>query len=208
MASVPNESKGLLEIIGQAGHYCKFHSPPAGRIIPGINRRWLLKTNHKWTRMDTNTNGAPLVGRRQGMKPPGSAGVSPAPVLAQPRPPPPPGSTGNGARTLLRPSPCRIRRQGDRAPHRGETERHATGVHAGGTPALPGGASSHHSCAWIRHAPACRAAAVPMRRARHAWWPFVGLRVPSWIAPLLFDSGAVRCDNSSIDNHKSKFHNH
>jgi len=28
-------------------------------------------------------------------------------------------------------------------PHRRETERHATGVHAGGTPALPGGTSSY-----------------------------------------------------------------
>ena len=67
-------------------------------------------------------------------------------TLARPRPSPPPGSTGNGARTLLRPSPCRCRRQGGRVPHRRETERHATGVHAGGTPALPGGPSFHHSC--------------------------------------------------------------
>ena len=71
--------------------------------------------------------------------PPGSAGVPPAHVLAQPRPSPPPGSTGNGAGTLLRPSPWRSRRQGGRERHRGETERHETGVHAGGTPALPGG---------------------------------------------------------------------
>ena len=33
-----------------------------------------------------------------------------------------------------------------RVPHRRETERHATGVHAGGTPALPGGTSSCYSC--------------------------------------------------------------
>ena len=52
-----------------------------------------------------------MLRRRHGMKPPGSAGVPPAQVLAQPRPSPPPGSTGNGARTLLRPSPCRSRRQ-------------------------------------------------------------------------------------------------
>ena len=78
--------------------------------------------------------------------PPGSAGVPPAQVLAQPRRSPPPGSTGNGARTLLRPSPCRSRRQGGRLLHRRETERHATAVHAGGTPALPGGPSSHRSC--------------------------------------------------------------
>ena len=31
------------------------------------------------------------------------------------------------------------RRRGGRVPHRRETERDATGVHAGGTPALPGG---------------------------------------------------------------------
>ena len=74
-----------------------------------------------------------------GRAPPGSAGVPPARVLAQPRPTPQPGSNGNGARTLLRPSLCRFRRQSGRAPHRRETERHATGVHAGGTPALPGG---------------------------------------------------------------------
>ena len=47
--------------------------------------------------------------------------------------------SGNGTRTLLRPSPCRSGRQGGRAAHRRETERHRTGVHAGGTPALPGG---------------------------------------------------------------------
>ena len=35
--------------------------------------------------------------------------------------------------------PMPFRRHGGRVPHRGETERHATGVHAGGTPALPGG---------------------------------------------------------------------
>ena len=29
----------------------------------------ILKANHERTRMDTNTDGAPLVGRRQGMKP-------------------------------------------------------------------------------------------------------------------------------------------
>ena len=52
-----------------------------------------------------------MLRRRDGMMPPGSAGVPPAQVLAQPRPSPPPGSTGNGARTLLRPSPCRSRRQ-------------------------------------------------------------------------------------------------
>ena len=80
-------------------------------------------------------------------------------TLARPHPAPRPGSTGNGIRTLLRPIPCRPRRQGGRVPHPRETERHGTGVHAGGTPALPGGASSHQSCSSSRHVPACRAAA-------------------------------------------------
>ena len=116
-----------------------------------------------------------------GRIPPGSAGVPPAQFFPQPRSSPPPGSTGNGARTLLRPSPCRSRRQGGRVPHRRETERHATGVHAGGTPALPGGATSNHSCSSRERAPACRAAVLPMRQIRPAWWPFVVLRVSSWI---------------------------
>ena len=56
-------------------------------------------------------------------------------------------------------SRIRTVRQGGRVPNRRETERHPTGVHAGGTPALPGGASSHHSCSPRGHARACRAAA-------------------------------------------------
>ena len=47
-----------------------------------------------------------------------------------------------------------------RVPHRRETERDATGVHAGGTPALPGGASSHPSCSSRGSAPVCRAARI------------------------------------------------
>ena len=66
------------------------------------------------------------------------------------------------------------------------TERHATGVHAGGTPALPGGASSNRSCSSRGHAPTCWAAAQPMRQSRHAWWPFVILRVTSWMTLLSF----------------------
>ena len=85
----------------------------------------LLSPMH--SRINTKTDGPPLLRRRHGMKAPGSAGVPPAQVLAQPRPSPPPRSTGNGAGTLLRPSPWRSRRQGGRAPHRRETERHATG---------------------------------------------------------------------------------
>ena len=150
----------------------------AGQIIGGRNCRWLLKTNHEWTQIPVV-----LHCRDDVMEsgPPGSAGVPPAQDLAQPGSSPPPGSTGNGARTLLRPSPWRTRRQGGRVPHRRETERHRTGVHAGGTPALPGGASSHHSCSSRQHTPACRAAALPMGQSRSAWWPFVILRAPSWI---------------------------
>ena len=73
------------------------------------------------------------------MKSPGSAGVPPAKILAQPRRSPRPGSTGKDARALLRPGPCGSRRQGGRLAHRGETERQAKGEDAGGTPALPGG---------------------------------------------------------------------
>ena len=119
-----------------------------GRFRPRRTDHWRKKLTivvEDEPRINTKTDGPPLLRPRHGMKPPGSAGVPPAQVLAQPRPSAPPGSTGNGARTLLRPSPCRSRRQGGRAPHRRETERHATGQHAGGTPALPGGASSHHS---------------------------------------------------------------
>ena len=133
-----------------------------GRFRPRRTDHWRKKLTivvEDEPRINTKTDGHPLLRPRHGMKPPGSAGVPPAQVLAQPRPSAPPGSTGNGARTLLRPSPCRSRRQGGRAPHRRETERHATGQHAGGTPALPGGASSHHSCSSRGREPACRAAA-------------------------------------------------
>ena len=69
---------------------------------------------------------------------PGSAGVPPAPSLAQPRPSPPLGSTGNGAMALLRPGRCGSRRQGGCLRHCTEAQRQPKGQHAGGTPALPG----------------------------------------------------------------------
>ena len=75
-----------------------------------------------------------------GGSPPGSAGVPPAQILPQLRPSPPPESTGSGALPLLRPGPCGSRRAGGRLQHRRETERQPKGQHAGGTPALPGGA--------------------------------------------------------------------
>ena len=40
-----------------------------------------------------------------------------------------------------------------------------------GTPALPVGACTHHSCA-SKGTRRLRAAALPMRQSRHAWWPF------------------------------------
>ena len=90
----------------------KRHPCPAGQIIV---RKKLTIVVEAGGQIDTKTDGRPLLRRRHGMRPPGSAGVPPAQVLAQPRPSPPPGSTGNGARTLLRPGPCRTRRQGGRA---------------------------------------------------------------------------------------------
>ena len=71
--------------------------------------------------------------------PPGSAGVPPAQIFPQPPPSPPPGSTGNGAKALLRPGPFSSRRQSGWLPHRRETERQLKEEDAGGTPALPGG---------------------------------------------------------------------
>ena len=89
--------------------------------------------------MDTNTEGPPWVRQRHGMMSPRERGRPARTTLARPRPTPRPGSTGNGARTLLRPGPCCSHGQGGRVPHPRETERHATAQHAGGTPALPGG---------------------------------------------------------------------
>ena len=90
-------------------------------------------------RINTKTDGPAWLQRRHERKAPRERGRPARTTLAQPHPFPPPGSTGNGARTLHRPSPWGSRRQGGRVPHRRETERHATGVHAGGTPALPEG---------------------------------------------------------------------
>ena len=123
------------------------------------NGRSLMKTNHEWTRINTNSpeDRRTCFNHKQRQhasaiwcpwcdpvmrgSPPGSAGVPPAQYLAQPRPSPPPESTGSGALPLLRPGPCGSRRQGGRLQHRRETERQPKGQHAGGTPALPGGSS-------------------------------------------------------------------
>ncbi len=133
---------------------------PGVRIIRGKTADvCLIKTNHEWTRINTNRpegrwtsfndnwrqNASALLSRWcdpvMGGSPPGSAGVPPAQILPQLQPSPPPESTGSGALPLLRPGPCGSRRQGGRLQHRRETERQPKGEHAGGTPALPGGAS-------------------------------------------------------------------
>ena len=131
--------------------------PTTVRITQRKNSRSSMKTNHQWTRINTNRpedrwtcfndnwrqNASALLSRWcdpvMGGSPPGSAGVPPAQILPQLRPSPPPESTGSGALPLLRPGPCGSRRQGGRLQHRRETERQPKGQHAGGTPALPGG---------------------------------------------------------------------
>ena len=112
--------------------------------------------------IDAQSDGPPWLRRRHGMKSHlGGPRFPPAQVLKQPGLSAPLGSTGSSPRTLLRPGPCRSCRQGGRVPHRRETERPVTGVHAGGTPALPGGPMSHRSCCSRGRAWACR---VPHRR--------------------------------------------
>ena len=128
------------------------------RITQRKNGRSLMKTNHEWTRINTNRQEdrwtcfnhkrrqnasailCPWCDHVMGGSPPGSAGVPPAQILPQLQPSPPPESTGSGALPLLRPGPCGSRRQGGRLQHRRETERQPKGQHAGGTPALPGDA--------------------------------------------------------------------
>ena len=84
-------------------------------------------------------------------RPPGSAGVSPALVSAQSGPSPQPDSTGNRASVLLWPHTRRSCPRGWPVHHRRRSARYAAAVHAGETPALPGGASPPH-CS--RHSPA------------------------------------------------------
>ncbi len=122
----------------------------------------------------TKTDGPAWLQRRHERKAPRERGRPARTTLAQPRPSPPPGSTGNGARTLHRPAPWGSRRQGCWMPHRSETERHATGVHAGGTPALPEGRLLPSFLLGEEALP------LPMRQCRPASRAFVFLRVSSW----------------------------
>ena len=105
---------------------------PAVRIIRGKTAD--RKTNHEWTRINTNRpedgwtsfngkrrqNASALLSRWcdhvMGGSPPGSAGVPPAQILPQLRPSPPPESTGSGALPLLRPGDLLHRNQPAAAP--------------------------------------------------------------------------------------------
>ena len=66
-------------------------------------------------------------------------------TLAKVHPSPRPSSTGSGATIPLGPSPGRCRRQCDRAPHHGETERPPNAEDAGETPAPGARASRPHN---------------------------------------------------------------
>ena len=125
-------------------HHSEEKQPFVNEDEPPMNTN---RQEDRWTCFNDNwrQNASALLSRWRdpvmGGSPPGSAGVPPAQILPQLRPSPPPETTGSGALPLLRPGPCGSRRQGGRLQHRRETERQPKGQHAGGTPALPGGAS-------------------------------------------------------------------
>ena len=123
---------------------------------------------------ELKTDGPALLRRRHGMKPTRERGVPPAQVLAQPRPSSPPGSTGNGARTLLRPSPCRSRRQGGRV---AASQGYISGTQRGSMRAKrPRSRVAPPPITLAPQGGTRRLAGsqpVPMRQSRHAWWPFV-----------------------------------
>ena len=99
-------------------------------------------------------------------------GRPPAQVLAQPRPSPPPSSTGNGVRALLRPSPCRSRRQGGRCGIAGKLSGTQRECMRAGRPRSRVGRLP--SLLLLNGARAARwGAALPMRQNRHVWRPFV-----------------------------------
>ncbi len=94
-------------------------------------------------------------------------------TLAQPHPSPPPGSTGNGARRLLRPTPGRCRRQGGVCRITGKRSGHPTQRMRARCPRSRRGAFSHPSCSARRHCPCRCGRAVPLRGP---WSFFVCLR--------------------------------
>ena len=101
-----------------------------------------------------------------GLRPPRERGRPARTTLAQLHPSSRPGSTSNGVTIPLQPSPWGSRRQGDRAPHQGETERPPNAVHAGETPALPEGRLLPSFLLGEEALP------LPMRRSRSAWCVF------------------------------------
>ena len=133
-----------------------------------------------------------LLRRRHGMKPPRERGRPARTTLAQPHPSPPPGSTGNGSRRLLRPTPGRRRRQGGRVPHHGETERPPNAENAGETPALPEGRLLPSFL--LRE----EALPLPMRQCRPAWCAFVVLRVSSWILFFRLFQASLRVPDQEV----------
>ena len=142
--------------------------PPCRADHSRKNSRSLMKTNHQWTQIDTNTDGPPsttsgtkmllqfcalgvtmswddgFLGARASRPHDdgflGARASRPHQGLAQPRTSPPLGSTETGATALLRPGRCCSRRQGGCLQHRTEAQRRPKGQDAGGTPALPGDA--------------------------------------------------------------------
>ena len=91
--------------------------------------RW-TSFNHK-RRQNASAIFYPWCDEVMGGSPPGSAGVPPAPSLAQPRPSPPPESTGSGTLALLRPGRCCSRRQDGCLQHRTEAQRPPKGTECG-----------------------------------------------------------------------------
>ncbi len=108
-------------------------SRPASCIFSETPNRQLGRTTneheYRWTCIAATTS------REEGRE----RGRPARTTVAQRHPSPRPGSTGNGARIPLQPSPGRSRRQGGRVPHHGKAERPPNAENAGETPALPEG---------------------------------------------------------------------
>ena len=162
---------------------CRQARPPPCRAVPS---RGKTADRHRFGNedeppMNTNrhqTDGPPSmtsapecfcdfvlwVSRGHGMKPPGSAGVPPAQIFPQPRPSPPPGSTGNGARALLRPGRCGCRRQGGRLASQGD--RAVKGRGCGRDARAPGGCRPDGAVGGIRQASSLKADRPPLENSR------------------------------------------